>query len=366
MGKERRPYNCNASKVSVVFGDITESKLEVIASSDDTLITMSGGVSRAILDKGGSQIQLDARKQLPSSVGDVVVSSAGNMPQKYIFHCLTIDEKYLEETWKGLNVQTEEKVEEVIRVAVRKCFHLLKALNLNSIALPVIGSGAAHMPFLSVVEIMADEISQELMKTNKKLEVEIYIFDSLNKYGISEIDLFEKISFKFAIANYIMQHNSDAVPYENKPIKLSEDDLLYYKNQQHDVFISYKREESDIAFAVKDLLESWKINTWIDKHGIFSSYDFKEIIEKAIEKTKVVLFLSSEKSNQSEYVKQEIKYAIGCKKRIIPIMLDNAPFGDGLRMDLFNIDQVDYSNTKEFQRKLKTSLDFILRTGVQA
>ena len=97
MGKERRTYNCNASKVSIVFGDITESKLEVIASSDDTLITMSGGVSAAILNKGGIQIQLDAQKQLPSTIGDVVVSSAGKMPQKYIFHCLTIDDTYLQE-----------------------------------------------------------------------------------------------------------------------------------------------------------------------------------------------------------------------------------------------------------------------------
>ncbi len=366
MGKERRTYNCNASKVSIVFGDITESKLEVIASSDDTLITMSGGVSAAILNKGGIQIQLDAQKQLPSTIGDVVVSSAGKMPQKYIFHCLTIDDTYLQETWAGLVVPTEDKIETIIRSTIRNCFNLLNTLNLISIAFPVIGSGSAHMPFLFVMETMADEISKQLLDTNRRLEVEIYVFDDLDKYETNKIDFFEKVSFKFAIANYIIQHNNDAVFYENNSIKLSDDDLLYYKNQQHDVFISYKREESDVAFAIKDLLESWKINVWIDKHGIFSSYDFKEVIEKAIENTRVVIFLSSEKSNQSEYVKQEIKYAIGCKKRIIPIMLDNAPFGDGLRMDLFNIDQVEYSNTKEFQRKLKSSLDFILRTGGQA
>ena len=44
-------------------------------------------------------------------------------------------------------------------------------------------------------------------------------------------------------------------------------------------------------------------------------------------------------------------------------MLDNSPFGDGLRIDLLNVDQIDYNNTADFQKKLKTSIDFILRTS---
>ena len=43
MERERRPYNCNTSNVTIIFGDITESKMDVIASSDDTQITMSAG-----------------------------------------------------------------------------------------------------------------------------------------------------------------------------------------------------------------------------------------------------------------------------------------------------------------------------------
>ncbi|MBR2025960.1 MAG: macro domain-containing protein [Alistipes sp.] len=49
-----------------------------------------GGVSRAILRSGGEQIQIDAQRKLPARVGDVVVSTAGNLRhQKYVFHCLT-------------------------------------------------------------------------------------------------------------------------------------------------------------------------------------------------------------------------------------------------------------------------------------
>ena len=363
MERERRQYNCNTSNVTVIFGDITESKMDVIASSDDTQITMSGGVSSSICQKGGKQILFDARKQLPATIGDVIVSSAGELSQKYIFHCLTIDEKYLQETWAGLNIPEKDKVEKIIRDTIRKSFNLLKALNIYSIAFPIIGSGAAHMPFLFVVEIMADEISQQLIDTNKKFNIEIYIYGNLENYDTNRLDFYSVFSSKFAIANYIIQQNRDAITYKANSIKLSEDELQYYKNQQHEVFISYKREETSEAFAIKELLDSWGIKTWIDKNGIFSSFDFKEVIEKAIENSKIVLFLSSEKSNQSPYVKQEIKYAIGCKKRVIPVMLDNSPFGDGLRIDLLNVDQIDYNNAADFQKKLKTSIDFILRTS---
>ena len=59
----------------------------------------------------------------------------------------------------------------------------------------------------------------------------------------------------------------------------------------------------------------------------------------------------------------EIKYAINCGKRIVPVMLDNAPFGDGIRMDLTNTDQVDYNKPDEFSKKLQTSIGFILMNG---
>lgn len=359
MEKESRTYKYNASTVTIKFGDITKSTSEVIVSSDDTLLTMSGGVSMTISHAGGKTIQEDAQKQLPATIGNVVVSCAGELSQKHIFHCLTIDDKYLSETWAGLNIPTEDKVNNIVRNCIDRCFLLVHALQINSIAFPIIGSGSAHMPFKTVVEIMADEIFNQLQETNRPIEVEVYIYSKLD---MSAFDIYEIFAFKSAIANFKTKQKKDSVKYDRKHIELSQEDLAYYRNPDHDVFISYKREESEKAFAVKELIEKWGIKTWIDKDGIFSSYDFKEVIEKAIENTKVVIFMSSELANKSEYVKNEIKYAITCKKKIIPVMLEHSSFGDGLRMDLANVDQIDYSIQPEFERKLKTSLDYILRT----
>ena len=44
-------------------------------------------------------------------------------------------------------------------------------------------------------------------------------------------------------------------------------------------------------------------------------------------------------------------------------MLDKTPFANGIRMDLTTVDQVvDYADQEEFQKKLKTSIDYILGT----
>lgn len=358
MEKKERVFEFNTSTVTLKFGDITESSAEVIVSSDDTILTMSGGVSNAILRAGGELIKSDALKQLPANVGDVVISCAGRLPQKFVFHCLTIDEKYLKETWAGLKVETEDKVNQIIRSVIDRCFQFVYALNINSIAFPVIGSGNAHMPFDVVIEAMADEMLRKLQETNRQINVEVYIYDRVC-LPISLTDLMIVFAAKEAVSKYLIEKN--ALPYNGTPVSLSNEDVEKYRNLDHDVFISYKREEFSQAYAINELLKQWGIKTWIDKNGIFSSYDFKVIIEKAIEKAKVVLFLSSEKSNQSEYIKKEIKYAITCNKRIIPVMLDDAPFADGLRMDLANIDQINFSHPEEFQKKLKTSLDYILR-----
>ena len=84
-----RKYQFNNSSITIIFGDITESVADVIVSSDDTGISMGGGVSKSLLSKGGEFIQRDAQRKLPATVGDVIVSTAGNLEnQKYIFHCL--------------------------------------------------------------------------------------------------------------------------------------------------------------------------------------------------------------------------------------------------------------------------------------
>ena len=235
----------------------------------------------------------------------------------------------------------------------------MSILDVTSIAFPVIGSGSAHMPFFDVLNFMVDEIGANLLKTNKDITVEIFFYNQLDK---DERDIYDIISSKSAVINYLAKKQEEMPTTKKTPISLTNEELKEYRLTDHQVFISYSRKDQEKAFEILEILESWGLKVWIDKNGIFSSANFKSMIEDAIENTKAVIFLSSENSNKSEYVRKEISYAIKLQKPIIPIMLDNSPFGEGLRLDLSDVDQVDYSSYEDAIRKLRVSLDHILVT----
>ncbi len=62
---DSRTYEVGKSRITVLFGDITSSAAKVLVSSDDYLLSMSGGVSAAIRMAGGAAITADASKMVP-------------------------------------------------------------------------------------------------------------------------------------------------------------------------------------------------------------------------------------------------------------------------------------------------------------
>lgn len=128
----------------------------------------------------------------------------------------------------------------------------------------------------------------------------------------------------------------------------------------HEVFISYSRKDKDVADFISNILKENSIKYWIDKEGIYSSSNYKELIVDAIEVSKAVIFISSEKSNASINVIREIGYAANMNKLILPLMLDDAPYAKSIRLDISDIDQIDFKNPIASSKKLVTSLIYIL------
>ena len=178
MIMNERIYKFGNSKLILRFGDITNTDSHVIVSSDDYYLSMSGGVSAAILRAGGNEIALDAAKKVPSKLGNVVITTAGRLKSKFIFHAITIGK------WS-------EKItsKEVIKSITIKCLKLLNSLDLNSISFPALGAGAADFDYEDVAVEMANVISEYLLNSPKEYEIIIYLFDKYRKtqpmdYGI--------------------------------------------------------------------------------------------------------------------------------------------------------------------------------------
>ncbi len=357
---ESRIYKFNNSTLNVKFGNILDTKAEVIVSSDDCYITMGGGVSRAILMAGGDIIIKDAQKMCPVPLGDVVVTTAGKMEkQKYVYHCITIDKK------RRLQILSRQITEEdvlnyLLQHAVDKCFQLMLAMDLTSIAFPAIGAGSARIPIRKVIEQMSIAIARNLACTNKTLNVELYLYDLYNLYSESDyITLFESLAAKAALVEYKKRVATEDMV--NDVITINKDIVLPTRSSmKHQVFISYSRKDQEVADYLCDFLKENGIEYWIDKEGIFSSSNYKELIVDAIEVSKAVIFISSINSNSSINVVREIGYAVNMSKPILPLILDEAPYAKSIRLDISDIDQIDFKNPIKSNKKLITSLMYVV------
>lgn len=179
-----RKYVIGNSSITIIFGDITKSTAEVIVSSDDYMLSMGGGVSRSIRNACGSQVWIDARKMIPAKLGDVVITSAGDLDAKYIFHAITIGNTQLDTSLRRYGDHAVSRDDApalspstIARVTTHRVIHLMEQLGCKSVAFPAIGAGAARIPYDVVAREMASSLATTLLDSHLRLDIELYLYD---------------------------------------------------------------------------------------------------------------------------------------------------------------------------------------------
>ena len=352
---KERVYKIGNSTITIKFGNIITSNADVIVSSDDTHMSMSGGVSECILKAGGDIVQEDAQKKLPALLGDVIVSTAGQLPkQKYIFHCMTIDYECDEAFYQKILSGKTTINEHIVRQCVKECFSLMQALNLNSIAFPLIGTGAAQLNMDMTAEIMSKTMADCLSQT-RPYRIELYLFDKYaEKTELEYLHIFEC---------FYAQEKLKAKEKDDKE-KTEENDS--YKKQNDSkicpVFISFASEDWEMVQEyVLQVLEREGISCFAYKKMNYYGEDYVEKITKAIVDAKVLVFASTKNSINSKEVKKELEFSDKHGTKIIPFKLDNAPYSDVLDYKLGTIHYIDLINTpnatQELVKKVKSEIN---------
>jgi len=182
--------NLGSSSLRICIGDITDSTTDIIVSSDDILLTMSGGVSGRIRYVGGSSIYQEAQNQIPLKLGDVAITSAGTLKAKTIFHAVTVDTNL-------------ESSLEIIQKLIKSCLSKCQELNLKSIAFPLLGSGVGRLNRGQALDIIASGIILYL-DTNKSLALDVWIFIA----SLSGIEMLDFEIIKQKALNFEKPENS--------------------------------------------------------------------------------------------------------------------------------------------------------------
>ena len=141
--------------VSVYHGDITKETVDAIVNpTNETLNQHCVGVPAAITREGGALIQQECndimkkRKNKILNIGDVVVTTAGNLPCNFIIHVMG-------PRWNQYTTGQKETAKKGLFKAVLNSLTLACQKGATSIALPSLSSGIRfNFPAQICAEIM--------------------------------------------------------------------------------------------------------------------------------------------------------------------------------------------------------------------
>lgn len=155
----------NDTLLDLVEGDITEMDVEAIVNPSNPKLKMGeGGVSKAILTKGGKTIQSECKRIGGAQVGTAVMTGAGELPHKQVIHAVG-------------PTMGEGDEDRKLASAVRSSLALADRNGLKSIAIPAISAGSNGFPLQRCARILLTEVHRYLQGGTKLETVIVCLHD---------------------------------------------------------------------------------------------------------------------------------------------------------------------------------------------
>lgn len=126
-------------QIQVCMGDLTQMAVDAIVNAANSSLLGGGGVDSAIHRAGGPAILAQCReiraRQGGCAVGEAVITTAGELPAKYVIHTVG-------PVWQDGRQQEAA----LLKQAYDSCFALAAAHDVRSLAFPNISTGVYRFP----------------------------------------------------------------------------------------------------------------------------------------------------------------------------------------------------------------------------
>jgi O-acetyl-ADP-ribose deacetylase len=158
-------------RVMLKIGDITKEEVDVIVNAANSSLMGGGGVDGAIHKSGGSQLLNECKQIRQTSypdglpTGKAVITSAGNLPAKYVIH--TVGPIYSKEGKNAAKLLASCYTES-LRLAVQK--------GISLIAFPSISTGVYGYPKDEAAMVSSQAIDDFLRADNTLNQIRLVFF----------------------------------------------------------------------------------------------------------------------------------------------------------------------------------------------
>lgn len=132
-----------------VKGDITKVKADVIINAADTQLQHGGGVARAIAQAAGRELVKESAASGYVPIGEVAVTTAGQLPAQKVFHIPTI-------CYQKNHRATLADIKKALSKALKKA----QEMSYQTIATPLLGAG--------VVGLEAEKVRKAIQEVAEK------------------------------------------------------------------------------------------------------------------------------------------------------------------------------------------------------
>lgn len=125
-------------------------------------------------------------------------------------------------------------------------------------------------------------------------------------------------------------------------------------NNSQDVFICYSRKDNNIAHYCSQLLKEINVSAFMDVDSLVAGSVFAETIQRQIVNCKIIVFIISENTMNSEWTIKEIDFARQIGKTIIPVLVENTRLEGRLMLLVGDIEYIEWrhDNTASFKKEL--------------
>jgi O-acetyl-ADP-ribose deacetylase len=160
----------------LIQGDITKIEVDAIVNAANSSLLGGGGVDGAIHRAGGKSILEECQKirnrQGGCKVGEAVITTAGNLPAKFVIHAVG-------PAWNS----GHNNEESLLSLAYSNSLGIAIKNSLRSIAFPNISTGIYRFPKDKAAQIAIKTVT-DLLATTDKIEKVIFVCYDKENYNL--------------------------------------------------------------------------------------------------------------------------------------------------------------------------------------